>query len=112
MLQTSQFLFSSRPPELRNDCRPLYKPVRTNSTIPTKGDVDEPTIGLHVDDIKELLTILQKLLDSGHTVVVVEHTVDVIKCADWNIDLGPESGAAGRQIVAEGRPEQVPLQRL
>jgi len=74
--------------------------------------VDEPTIGLHVDDIKELLTMLQKLLDSGHTVVVVEHTVDVIKCADWNIDLGPESGAAGRQIVAEGRPEQVPHQRL
>jgi len=56
--------------------------------------------------------MLQKLLDSGHTVVVVEHTVDVIKCADWNIDLGPESGAAGRQIVAEGRPEQVPHQRL
>jgi excinuclease ABC subunit A len=83
-----------------------------NSTILTKGDVDEPTIGLHVDDIKKLLTMLQTLLDSGNTVVVVEHTLDVIKGADWIIDLGPESGAAGRQIVAEGRPEQVPRQRL
>jgi excinuclease ABC subunit A len=69
--------------------------------------MDEPTTGLHVDDIKKLLAMLQKLVNSGNTVVVVEHNLDVIKCADWIIDLGPEGGAAGGQIVAEGRPEQV-----
>jgi excinuclease ABC subunit A len=69
--------------------------------------MDEPTTGLHVEDIKKLLAILQKLVNSGNTVVVVEHNLDVIKSADWIIDLGPEGGAAGGQIVAEGRPEQV-----
>jgi excinuclease ABC subunit A len=69
--------------------------------------MDEPTTGLHVEDIKKLLAMLQKLVNSGNTVVVVEHNLDVIKSADWIIDLGPEGGAAGGQIVAEGRPEQV-----
>jgi len=69
--------------------------------------MDEPTTGLHVEDIKKLLAMLQKLVNSGNTVVVVEHNLDVIKCADWIIDLGPEGGAAGGHIVAEGRPEQV-----
>ena len=69
--------------------------------------MDEPTTGLHVDDIKKLLAMLHKLVNSGNTVVVVEHNLDVIKSADWIIDLGPEGGAAGGQIVAEGRPEQV-----
>jgi excinuclease ABC subunit A len=69
--------------------------------------MDEPTTGLHVEDIKKLLAMLQKLVNSGNTVVVVEHNLDIIKCADWIIDLGPEGGAAGGQIVAEGRPEQV-----
>ena len=69
--------------------------------------MDEPTTGLHVEDIKRLLAMLQKLVNSGNTVVVVEHNLDVIKSADWIIDLGPEGGAAGGQIVAEGRPEQV-----
>ena len=63
--------------------------------------------GLHVEDIKKLLAMLQKLVNSGNTVVVVEHNLDVIKTADWIIDLGPEGGSAGGQIVAEGRPEQV-----
>ena len=63
--------------------------------------------GLHVDDIKRLLAMLQKLVHSGNTVIVVEHNLDVIKSADWIIDLGPEGGSAGGQIVAEGRPEQV-----
>ena len=63
--------------------------------------------GLHVEDIKKLLAMLQKLVHRGNTVVVVEHDLDVIKTADWIIDLGPEGGAAGGQIVAEGRPEQV-----
>ena len=69
--------------------------------------MDEPTTGLHVEDIKKLLAMLKKLVNSDNTVMVVEHNLDVIKTADWIIDLGPEGGAAGGQIVAEGRPEQV-----
>jgi excinuclease ABC subunit A len=69
--------------------------------------MDEPTTGLHFDDVKKLLTVLHKLVNAGNTLVVVEHNLDVIKSADWIIDLGPEGGAAGGQIVAEGRPEQV-----
>jgi excinuclease ABC subunit A len=69
--------------------------------------MDEPTTGLHVEDIKKLLAMLHKLVNSGNTVLVVEHNLDVIKSADWIIDLGPEGGTAGGYIVAEGRPEQV-----
>ncbi len=69
--------------------------------------MDEPTTGLHFDDVKKLLAILHKLVNAGNTLVVVEHNMDVIKSADWIIDLGPEGGAAGGQIVAEGRPEQI-----
>jgi excinuclease ABC subunit A len=69
--------------------------------------LDEPTTGLHFDDVKKLLAVLQKLVTTGNTLVVVEHNLDVIKSADWVIDLGPEGGAAGGHIVAEGRPEQI-----
>ena len=69
--------------------------------------MDEPTTGLHFDDVKKLLAVLHKLVNAGNTLVVVEHNLDVIKSADWIIDLGPEGGAAGGHIVAEGRPEQV-----
>ncbi|MEK6526772.1 MAG: excinuclease ABC subunit UvrA, partial [Nitrospirota bacterium] len=69
--------------------------------------MDEPTTGLHLEDIKKLLAVLGKLVDAGNTVVVVEHNLDVIKTADWIIDLGPEGGEHGGWIVAEGRPEQV-----
>ena len=69
--------------------------------------MDEPTTGLHFDDIKKLLAVLHKLVNAGNTLVVVEHNLDVIRSADWIIDLGPEGGAAGGHIVAEGRPEQV-----
>lgn len=81
--------------------------LKVSSTKNVLYIMDEPTTGLHVEDIKKLLAMLQKLVNSGNTVVVVEHNLDVIKSADWIIDLGPEGGAAGGQIVAEGRPEQV-----
>ena len=68
---------------------------------------DEPTTGLHFDDIKRLLKVFDRLIDSGATVVVVEHNLDVIKCADWVIDLGPEGGEKGGQVVACGKPETV-----
>lgn len=69
--------------------------------------LDEPTTGLHLEDIKKLLLVLNRLVDAGNTVVVVEHHLDVIKCADWIIDLGPEGGEQGGYLVAEGRPEDV-----
>ncbi len=68
---------------------------------------DEPTTGLHFDDVRVLLQVFQRLVDSGHSVVVVEHNLDVIKCADWIIDLGPEAGDEGGQLVAQGTPEEV-----
>jgi len=69
--------------------------------------LDEPTTGLHFDDIRKLLDVLNRLVDLGNTVIVVEHNLDVIKTADWVIDLGPEAGAQGGTIVAEGTPEDV-----
>ncbi len=69
--------------------------------------LDEPTTGLHMDDVKKLIDILQRLVDKGNTVVVIEHNLDVIKCADWIIDLGPEGGERGGYVVAVGPPEEI-----
>jgi excinuclease ABC subunit A len=69
--------------------------------------LDEPTTGLHFDDTKKLLAVLHRLVEGGNTVVVIEHNLDVVKCADWVTDLGPEGGARGGLLVAEGTPEEV-----
>jgi excinuclease ABC subunit A len=69
--------------------------------------LDEPTIGLHYEDVKKLIEILQKLVDKGNTVVVIEHNLDIIKCTDYVIDIGPEGGHKGGDVVAKGTPEQI-----
>ncbi len=85
----------------------LAKELSRRSTGQTLYILDEPTTGLHFEDVRKLLEVLQRLVDQGNSVVVIEHNLDVIKVADWIIDLGPEGGVRGGEIVAEGTPEQV-----
>ena len=85
----------------------LAKELQKISTGKTLYVLDEPTTGLHTDDIKRLLAILQKMVDNKNTVVVIEHNLDVIKCADYIVDLGPDGGDGGGTIVATGTPEEV-----
>jgi len=85
----------------------LAKELSKRSTGRTLYILDEPTTGLHFEDISHLLDVLHQLRDQGNTVVVIEHNLDVIKTADWIVDLGPEGGDGGGMLVAEGRPEDV-----
>ncbi len=78
-----------------------------NEQKPSLFLFDEPTTGLHFHDVRALLKVFQRLVDSGHSVLVIEHNLDVIKSADWMIDLGPEAGDLGGQIVAQGTPEKI-----
>jgi excinuclease ABC subunit A len=85
----------------------LATELQKRSTGRTIYVLDEPTTGLHFEDIRKLLGVLQGLVDKGNTVIVIEHNLDVIKNADWIIDMGPEGGNGGGRVIAEGTPEQV-----
>jgi excinuclease ABC subunit A len=85
----------------------LSSELQRRQTGKTFYILDEPTTGLHFEDVRQLLVVLQRLVDSGNTVLVIEHNLDVIKCADHIIDLGPEGGDRGGTVVVSGTPEEV-----
>ena len=85
----------------------LSKELARRATGRTLYILDEPTTGLHFEDVRKLLEVLHTLVDQGNTVVVIEHNLEVIKTADWILDLGPEGGDGGGRIVAEGTPEDI-----
>src|SRR5438552_1440809 len=85
----------------------LSKELSRRATGNTLYILDEPTTGLHFEDVRKLLEVLHRLVETGNTVVVIEHNLDVIKTADWVIDLGPGGGVNGGRIIADGPPEEV-----
>ena len=98
----------SRPPPFRGAQRiKLSRELSKRDTGSTLYILDEPTTGLHFDDIRKLISVLDRLVEAGNTVLVIEHNLDVVKSADHIIDLGPEGGERGGDIVATGSPEEV-----
>ena len=89
----------------------LAKELSKRATGRTFYILDEPTTGLHFEDVRRLLDVLHRLVDLGNTVLVIEHNLDVIKSADWIVDLGPEGGEGGGRVIAEGSPETVARSR-
>jgi excinuclease ABC subunit A len=85
----------------------LASELQKRSTGRTVYILDEPTTGLHFEDIRKLLGVVNGLVDTGNTVIVIEHNLDVIKVSDWIIDMGPEGGSGGGTVVAQGNPEEV-----
>jgi excinuclease ABC subunit A len=85
----------------------LARELSKRQTGKTLYLLDEPTTGLHFDDVKKLLDVLHRLTDLGNTIIIIEHNVDVIRNADWIIDLGPEGGEEGGKIIAQGTPEAI-----
>ena len=85
----------------------LSSELQKRSTGRTVYVLDEPTTGLHFEDVRKLLIVLHSLVEKGNTVIVIEHNLDVIKTADWIIDMGPEGGSGGGKVVVAGTPEQV-----
>jgi len=89
----------------------LARELAKRETGETLYILDEPTTGLHFQDVKLLLSVLSRLTDAGNTVIIIEHNMDVIKTADWIIDLGPEGGSSGGEIIAQGPPEKIARSR-
>ena len=85
----------------------LAKELSRRATGRTLYVLDEPSVGLHAADVHKLIEVLQRLVDAGNSVLIIEHNLDIIKIADWVIDLGPEGGDRGGELVAEGTPEQI-----
>jgi excinuclease ABC subunit A len=85
----------------------LAKELSKRATGSTVYILDEPTTGLHFEDVRRLLQVLDALVEQGNTVIVIEHNLEVVKCADWIIDMGPEGGGGGGEIVAAGPPERI-----
>jgi excinuclease ABC subunit A len=85
----------------------LARELSRRATGRTLYVLDEPSVGLHAADVHRLIEVLHRLVEAGNTVIVIEHNLDIIKTADWIIDLGPEGGEGGGEIIAEGTPEQI-----
>ena len=85
----------------------LSKELSRRATGRTLYVLDEPSVGLHAADVHKLIEVLQRLVDTGNSVLIIEHNLDIIKIADWLIDLGPEGGDRGGELIAEGTPEQI-----